>query len=858
MDLENGQFDNNQGNNATNSENKNMIINMNIENEKLDNNKDVNNYTNPDNKNVIINMNIENKRLDNIKDINNITNSENKIKMINMNIENERLDNNKDKNNIIYSENKNMIGNMDIENNNLNKINIDIKNNIIKDKKLEAMQGLELNNNINQENLNNFNQKDAQNQINSQKEANICGINNLGNNCYLNSGLQILASCYELINTLNKNKNSKFGKIVTLFKKAMKSLLNESIYNPKDFINYFCTINKDFTKGNQCCSQNFIRTLIKNINNDYIVNGIDIINRNEQFPNNGSKEYKEYEKFIETIYPESKIISLFSGITKSHSYGFCPKCNNNFDDYSFGYFIDQNLYLDEFNSKCNFIDILDSNLGNENNLIMNCTKCNQEINLKEETKIIKLPEILIFTLERYQGETNNINIIPDEIIDMKKYIDESLKIENTKYQLFAVNIRLGKNINFGHEICQVKRNGIWYEINDLHFKKIKNLSHFDSSYGLFYRKNKNEQEKYIPFEENDDDVEENDNGHFKKTKNLDNNNIKKEESNECGFCFWDNSNKTDKKKICSIKNLKNNYYINCGLHIISLFDKFRDELNKYNIKDKSLITLLSKAIKNVLNEEKYEPNEFIEKFLKINKDFERNNDISSLDFILTLIKNINSEFIDLGFNLMNINDIKYIPERNSKEFKDLKKEISKQSNAWLICMGLFKSYAYGICKCNNIIDAYKYDSFIYKKINLDNFISDSYFSDILERNLTNYKNLSFICPKCKKEMKLNIDYKFIKLPEIFIFKLDRFKNETNKINVIPDEKIDLSKYIDKSLIGEKTKYELFAISIKLGKFGPEICHIKKNKNWYEINDIFTDKRRKNYYSDIYGLFYKKI
>ena len=35
---------------------------------------------------------------------------------------------------------------------------------------------------------------------------------------------------------------------------------------------------------------------------------------------------------------------------------------------------------------------------------MDCPGFNEEIKIKEETKIIKLPDILIFTLERYQGE----------------------------------------------------------------------------------------------------------------------------------------------------------------------------------------------------------------------------------------------------------------------------------------------------------------------------------------------------------------------------------------------------------------------------------------------------------------------
>ena len=55
---------------------------------------------------------------------------------------------------------------------------------------------------------------------------------------------------------------------------------------------------------------------------------------------------------------------------------------------------------------------------------MNCPnyRFKNIVELKEETKIVKLPEILIFTLERYQGPTNNVLTEPDDIIDMNKYI----------------------------------------------------------------------------------------------------------------------------------------------------------------------------------------------------------------------------------------------------------------------------------------------------------------------------------------------------------------------------------------------------------------------------------------------------
>ena len=118
---------------------------------------------------------------------------------------------------------------------------------------------------------------------------------------------------------------------------------------------------------------------------------------------------------------------------------------------------------------------------------MNCPKCNKEIVIKEKTNFIKLPEILIFTLERYKEIVNNTWIKPDEIIDMKIYLDNSVNSARTKYQLFAINIRFGKTSDFGHEICQVKRNGEWYEINDTNVSK-KTFDHNDNSYGLFYKR----------------------------------------------------------------------------------------------------------------------------------------------------------------------------------------------------------------------------------------------------------------------------------------------------------------------------------------------------------------------------------
>lgn len=323
-----------------------------------------------------------------------------------------------------------------------------------------------------------YNMKDYQN-----KEINLCKIKNYGNNCYLNSGLQILVSCKIFVEELKKYNTNKI--LTNLTKQAIHKLLNEKNYDPKELLIYFSRINNEFTLV-QSCSQNFIRTLLKNLNYELLLTNENLILENKQYKPKSENEYDKYISFIisNKIFPESSLLSIFSGMTKSHSKSICRYCNESIEEFSFCYIIDQIMYLDNNKYICNFSDVLKNNFE-KNNLIMNCPKCSKEININEETKIIKLPEILIFTLERYQGEYNEVEIIPDEYIDMRNYVD-TFFIE-TKYELIAINIRIGKQKNFGHEICQVKRQGKWFELNDEKVdKKIKSYNNY--SYGLFYKR----------------------------------------------------------------------------------------------------------------------------------------------------------------------------------------------------------------------------------------------------------------------------------------------------------------------------------------------------------------------------------
>ena len=320
-------------------------------------------------------------------------------------------------------------------------------------------------------------------------EKDLCGIKNIGNNCYLNSGLQILARCSSFSKKLAPFNSNKYPFIMHLYQ-VFESLLNKKEYDPSLFVKYFCEKNKDFVKGEQSCSQNFIRTVLNNVNDEIKSSKSNCINSYTNYYPIDPNEKKAYKTYIEenNIYPESSALYTFTGILKSHTVGQCDSCKNIFNKYTFCYFIDQNMYLDNLHSRCNFQKVINENLPPYNNIEMECLHCKSIMKIKEETKLVKLPEILIFTLERFLGGPNKVEIIPDDILDLGPYIDPNLKEVDTIYELFAINIRFGSTKNWGHEICQIKLDGgYWYEFND-NTTSLKKRDYNNSSYGLYYRK----------------------------------------------------------------------------------------------------------------------------------------------------------------------------------------------------------------------------------------------------------------------------------------------------------------------------------------------------------------------------------
>lgn len=320
-----------------------------------------------------------------------------------------------------------------------------------------------------------------------QEEKSFVGIINIGNNCYMNAGLQILSRCYPLVKILADSNYTK-DKLIKVLVESLATLLfrKDKFYNPSEFIECFCERNKDFIVGKQNCSQDFIRTILRNINNIFEKNI-----RFESIPSNAI-EYNAFQNFIikNKIFPESKPYSIFSGILRIKIYGKCQYCKKVVNDYSFNSFVDQHIYLNSFHTKCKFSEVLRKSFGMENKAMMKCSECKQNIVLKTVSKFVKIPQIFIFTLERYLVR-NKVIIEPDEFINISDFVDETYDIQRQDciYELFAKNIRQGEDLSFGHEICQIKQNNKWYTINDGDsYPKQKEFN--DYTYGLFYRRKK--------------------------------------------------------------------------------------------------------------------------------------------------------------------------------------------------------------------------------------------------------------------------------------------------------------------------------------------------------------------------------
>jgi len=327
---------------------------------------------------------------------------------------------------------------------------------------------------------------------NQQNETILIGLNNIGQNCYMNSTLQCLSNTNKLTEYfLTKYNQSRNKKMSNAYYKLLLNLWdinkNNKSYSPYAFKEILSKENPLFAGIAANDSKDLINFLIERFhqelseikanNNNNNNNYINIKDQsNEQLMlNSFIKEFKE--KF------NSPISDLFYGMieTRSQCQG-CQIIKYNFQVYSFLDFplqqVNQFCYNngkrplfnnDGTNPDVNLYECFDYyqkiDLMNGENQ-MYCNFCNKLCDSLYSTSIYSSPLILIINLNRGRGAIYECQVnFPEQLI-LYNYV--VLKDGYTAYQLYAVICHLGSSSMSGHFVayCRNRIDNKWYLYND--------------------------------------------------------------------------------------------------------------------------------------------------------------------------------------------------------------------------------------------------------------------------------------------------------------------------------------------------------------------------------------------------------
>ena len=321
-----------------------------------------------------------------------------------------------------------------------------------------------------------------------------CGLNNLGNTCFMNSIIQCLSNTIPLLKymftkefdeTINKSRDGY--KLIKELKITMKNLWHKnSVFSPNDFFRELQMLSMkknriEFTGFGQNDSQEFLQFILE-ILHEVLSTEINIeIEGTEQndFDKFMLEAYKSYKKFFENDY--SQIIEIFYGqyftqleiITDEKH-----EKNSSFEPFNM-------VSLDIVPGSSNLYDCLDQFVKPE--LIIN----DGSQKIKKEVSFWDLPDILIIYLKRYDNNLEKIDSLidfPVEHLNMSPYVN-GYEREKYKYELYAISNHQG-GMGGGHYWSYIKNiDNNWYKFNDNIVSTIsRDKIVSEEAYCLFYVK----------------------------------------------------------------------------------------------------------------------------------------------------------------------------------------------------------------------------------------------------------------------------------------------------------------------------------------------------------------------------------
>jgi ubiquitin carboxyl-terminal hydrolase 12/46 len=295
------------------------------------------------------------------------------------------------------------------------------------------------------------------------------GFINIGNTCYLNSGLQLIIRIKEIYNIINKYRNhdNELDKVINFFdiyyndSQALllsnSSLINDSplVMDPRDIKNIINKTSGIFNGYNQEDSEEFINYFIDFL--DEKCNKINLLKTN----NNPIK------KLLETTINKSIKCKALN----------CLKISNTVENLSIINLaiISEELKMLDTLDKCLIEFLKREKLDNDNKYF--CENCNKLRIASKRLEIKSMPNNIIFSLKRYNRRNKN-------------NMEVDMPLEWNGYNLQGIIYHSG-GMSGGHYIYIGKEKNEWYMFNDSCIDNINliNLNQY-KNYGYIYHYSK--------------------------------------------------------------------------------------------------------------------------------------------------------------------------------------------------------------------------------------------------------------------------------------------------------------------------------------------------------------------------------
>jgi len=269
---------------------------------------------------------------------------------------------------------------------------------------------------------------------------NFKGLNNIGNTCYLNSGLQLLLHNKDLCKIILDNSNNQTLLQIGKFINEYHNGINNSI-TPL-FIKDFLSTKNDIFKG-----------FYQQDSSEFIIYFLDAIN----------------DEINNTIYEHTLNITIKCKLKSCLNISTNQEKNNFMIFDLKKEFIDLNDCYNDYKSRFKF----------ENDCLYYCNKCNKNTIASKRTKIIFWPKHLIIILKRFQQNGMKLSKNDNEIFIPFFW--------RNNYKLKGIIFHSG-SLSGGHYVYIGNYNNKWYLFDDNDVSEINDdvLNRFKNNGYIYY------------------------------------------------------------------------------------------------------------------------------------------------------------------------------------------------------------------------------------------------------------------------------------------------------------------------------------------------------------------------------------